>query len=88
MKRRKKKMSEEATINEDLLAIVKALADKVESLEKTIYAKDSLLMKAGLVVTQSPTPSMNRGIIGASSTVGNVGDMDWGDIHKMIKEYD
>ncbi len=80
-------MSEENTINADVLAIVKALADKVESLEKTIYAKDSLLMKAGLVVTQSPTPSMNR-TIGGTSTLGDISRMDWGDIHKMIKEFE
>ena len=36
-------------MNEDLLTIVKALAEKIENLEKTIYAKDSLLIKAGLV---------------------------------------
>lgn len=46
-------MTEEKSINEDVLAIIKALAEKVEVLEKTIYAKDSLLMKAGLVVTNS-----------------------------------
>jgi len=81
-------MSEDNSINEDLLAIVKALADKVESLEKTIYAKDSLLMKAGLVVTQSPTPSMNRTIGGSSTISGDISKMDWSDIHKMIKEYE
>lgn len=80
-------MSDETSINEDLLAIVKALADKVESLEKTIYAKDSLLMKAGLVVAQSPTPSMNR-TIGGASTLGDISRMEWDDIHKMIKEFE
>ena len=49
-------MSEENSINEDMLEIIKALTAKVEALEKTIYAKDSLLMKAGFVVSNSPTP--------------------------------
>ena len=31
---------EETNINDEMLQIVKALADKVEALEKTIYAKD------------------------------------------------
>jgi hypothetical protein len=80
-------MSDDASINEDLLAIVKALADKVENLEKTLYAKDSLLMKAGLVVSQSPTPTMNR-TIGGASTLGDISRMEWNDIHKMIKEFE
>ena len=37
-------MSEEKTINEELLAIIKALTEKVETLEKAVYNKDNLLM--------------------------------------------
>lgn len=70
-------------MNEDLLTIVKALADKIENLEKTIYAKDSLLMKAGLVVVNSPTPSMMSGV--DSTGVPDVSSMEWSDIHKMVK---
>ena len=70
-------------MNEDLLTIVKALAEKIENLEKTIYAKDSLLMKAGLVVVDSPTPSMLGGI--DSTGVPDVSSREWSDIHKMVK---
>ena len=38
-------MSEENSINKELLEIIKALTDKVESLEKAVYNKDNLLMK-------------------------------------------
>ena len=31
-------MTEENTINEDILAIIKALTEKVESLEKMLYS--------------------------------------------------
>jgi len=79
-------MTEDTSINADLLAIVKALADKVESLERTLYAKDSLLMKAGYVVVDSPTPSMNRGRI--NSGVGDITKMEWSDIHKMMERFD
>ena len=78
-------MSEENSINEDMLEIIKALTAKVEALEKTIYAKDSLLMKAGFVVSNSPTPVMESVIWGDSVLGKNVGDMEWSDIHKMVK---
>ena len=44
-------MSEENSINKELLEIIKALTEKVESLEKAVYNKDNLLMKSGFVVT-------------------------------------
>lgn len=79
-------MTEEKSINEDVLEIIKALTAKVEALEKTIYAKDSLLMKAGLVVTNSPTPAMNNVIGGIDNTMPDVSSMDWSDIHKMVSK--
>ena len=78
-------MTEERTINEEMLEIVKALTAKVEALEKTSYAKDSLLMKAGYVVTDSPTPVMTN-TIGGESSMENVASMDWSDIHKMVEK--
>lgn len=73
-------MTEENTINQEMLEIVKALTAKVELLEKTLYAKDSILMKAGLVIAESPSPLMDNN----TATV-NVDDMDWSDIHKMVE---
>lgn len=77
-------MTEETNINNEMLQIVKALADKVEALEKTLYAKDNLLMKAGLVVTNSPTPAMDNSIGGTGSVPTDITNMDWSDIHKMV----
>ena len=42
-------------------------------------------MKSGLVVAQSPSPKMNNGGVGSSS-VGDVGSMEWSDIHKMVEK--
>ena len=75
-------MTEENKVSNDILAILKALTDKIESLERTVYAKDNLLMKSGLVVSESPTPTMDNKI---ASPVGDVGSMDWKDIHKMVE---
>ena len=77
-------MSEENTINEELLEIIKALSAKIETLEKAVYNDDNLLMKSGYVVVDSPTPRMNNGTIGGSS-ITDVGNMDWKDSHKMVE---
>lgn len=77
----------EESINKDVLEIIKALTAKVEALEKTIYAKDSLLMKAGLVVSQSPTPAMDNTVGGFDTLPStDVSSMDWSDIHKMVQK--
>lgn len=77
----------EESINKDVLEIIKALTTKVEALEKTIYAKDSLLMKAGLVVSQSPTPAIDNTVGGIDSLPStDVSSMDWSEIHKMVSK--
>lgn len=73
-------MTEENTINQEMLEIVKALSAKVEALEKTLYAKDNILVKAGLVVAESPTPRMDN-----NTTTVDVDNMDWSQIHKMVE---
>ena len=78
-------MSEENTINEELLEIIKALSAKIESLEKAVYNDDNLLMKSGFVVVNTPTPKMDN-TIGAGSPLKDVGNMDWKDIHKMVEK--
>tara|TARA_R100001510_G_C7642058_1_gene199637 strand:+ start:643 stop:891 length:249 start_codon:yes stop_codon:yes gene_type:complete len=78
-------MTEEKTINEELLQIIKALTSKVEALEKTIYAKDSILMKAGFVVTDSPTPAMDNSIGTPTGIAKDISTMDWSEIHKMVE---
>ena len=71
--------------NVELLAILKALKEKIENLERTVYHQDNLLMKSGLVVAESPSPKINNGGVGSSS-VGDVGSMEWSDIHKMVEK--
>ena len=78
-----RKMSEENSINQEMLEIIKALSAKIEGLEKAVYNKDNLLMKSGFVVAESPTPMIDS--LGASSSV-NVDSMEWSDIHKMVEK--
>tara|TARA_B100002019_G_C21257537_1_gene594775 strand:- start:1692 stop:1943 length:252 start_codon:yes stop_codon:yes gene_type:complete len=75
------------TINEELLTIIKALTAKVEELERTVYSKDSILRKAGFVITNSPTPAMDNSIGGVSALpTTDVSNMDWSEIHKMVEQ--
>ena len=78
-------MSEENTINQELLEIIKALSAKIESLEKAVYNDDNILMKSGFVVVDTPTPKMDN-TIGAGSPLKDVGNMDWKDIHKKVEK--
>ena len=41
---------------EEMLGVLKALVERIQSLEKTVYHQDNLLMKSGFVVAQSPPP--------------------------------
>ena len=75
-------MTEEKSINEELLVIIKALTE-VESLEKAVYNKDNLLMKSGFVVANTPTPDIS-GIVG--NTTSDIAKMEWSDIHKMVEQ--
>ena len=77
-------MTEEKTINEELLEIIKALSSKVESLEQAVYNKDNLLMKSGFVVSNTPTPNMVDVVSPDVKSPNNAGSMEWSDIHKMV----
>jgi|TARA_R100000149_G_C5868681_1_gene132978 hypothetical protein len=80
-------MTESKTINEELLTIIKALTVKVEELERTVYSKDSILRKAGFVVSNSPTPAIDNSIGGVSALpTTDVSNMDWSEIHKMVEQ--
>tara|TARA_R110000751_G_scaffold193321_5_gene298799 strand:+ start:225 stop:476 length:252 start_codon:yes stop_codon:yes gene_type:complete len=77
-------MTEENETKNETLEILKLLVEKIEKLENTVYNEDNLLMKAGFVTTNSPTPSMaiNGGNIPDSKTIGK---MSWDEIHKYVE---
>jgi len=72
------------TENEDVLEILKALVEKIQRLEQTVYNQDNLLMKSGYVVIDSPTPTLsNNADVPDSDTIAK---MDWDDINKLVKQ--
>ncbi len=73
-------MSEEKN---EMILLLKELVDKVKSLEEVVYQKDNLLMKSGLVVVDSPTPSISNE---ATAVTGDtIAKMDWSEINQIIE---
>lgn len=68
--------------NNEVLMLMKELVDRVKALEQQVYDKDNLLMKSGMVVVDSPRPSMG---VSATPTTESVSNMSWDDIHKMVE---
>ena len=76
-------MTEENEIKNETLEILKILVEKIENLEKIVYDDDNVLMKAGFVTTNSPTPKMavNGGNVPDSDMISK---MSWEDINKYM----
>ena len=69
--------------NNEMVLLLKELVAKVKSLEEVVYQKDNLLMKSGLVVVDSPTPSIsNNNPTVAGDTIAK---MDWSQIHNIME---
>jgi hypothetical protein len=49
-------MTEE--INEEILSILQKMAERLEDLEKIVFNEENILMKSGLVVSKTPTPTV------------------------------
>ena len=72
------------TEENEVLLLLKELVNRVQQLESVAYNNDNVLMKAGFVVTNSPTPSMNNK---AASTfnMDDVANMSFDDMAKIIQ---
>ena len=68
----------------EMLLLMKELVDRVKTLEEQVYNKDNVLMKAGLVVRETPTPSINNNM--TTPTGDTIGNMSWDDIQKMVEK--
>ena len=68
---------------DETLEVLKLLVDKIQKLEETVYHNDNVLMKAGLVKVDSPTPSMGGrdGIIPDSKSIAK---MSWDEINTLV----
>jgi hypothetical protein len=76
--------TKEKEVKNETLEILKLLVEKIEKLEKTVYNEENLLMKAGFVTTDSPTPRMelSDGIIPDANKIGK---MSWEEINSLVE---
>jgi len=66
---------------EEMLGVLKALVERIQSLEKTVYHQDNLLMKSGFVVAQTPVPSMTASTMPTDDMIHK---MSWDDIERFV----
>jgi hypothetical protein len=71
------------TETKEIVLLLKELVNRVQQLEKVTYDNDNVLMKSGLVVTDSPTPSMNNKV-NSSFSMDDVANMSFDDMAKII----
>ena len=73
------------TETKEIVLLLKELVNRVQQLEKVAYDNDNVLMKSGLVVTDSPTPSMNNKV-NSSFSMDDVANMSFDDMAKIISK--
>ena len=73
------------TETKEIVLLLKELVNRVQQLEKVTYDNDNVLMKSGLVVTDSPTPSMNNKV-NSSFSMDDVANMSFDDMAKIISK--
>jgi hypothetical protein len=74
-------MAEE--INEEILSILQKMAERLEDLEKIVFNEENILMKSGLVVTKTPTPTVALG--SGLPDRNEIHKMKWDELDKLAK---
>ena len=68
--------------NNEMMDLLKELVGRVKQIEKTVYNNDNLLMKSGMVTTNTPVPAMGkRSDVPDSDTIAK---MSWDDINDLV----
>jgi hypothetical protein len=79
------KMSEELNQQEELQLLLKSLVDRVKNLEAMVYSTDNILMKSGLVRTETSRPIIQtNGMVPDSDAIAK---MDWSELDDMVKKF-
>ena len=68
--------------NNEMIDLLKELVDRVKQIEKTVYNNDNILMKSGIVTTNSPVPALkSHSDVPDSDTIAK---MSWDDINDLV----
>ena len=78
------KMSEENKEDENvMLTLMKELVDRIKGLEETVYNQSNMLMKSGIVVKESPSPTISGP--NELPDMNQIQNMSWQDIDKIVQ---
>ena len=70
-------------MEQEVVDLLKELVGRLQSLERTVYDSENILMKSGFVKVDSPTPA-----IAAASPDGidssAIAKMDWSEINDIV----
>ena len=68
--------------NNEMMDLLKELVSRVKEIEKTVYNNDNILMKSGMVTSNTPVPAMGkRSDVPDSDTIAK---MSWDDINNLV----
>ena len=72
-------------MSDELTLLLKELVDRVKRIEQTVFNADSVLMKSGLVVHESPTPSVNTNK-GGIPNADTLAKMEWTEVDELVRK--
>ena len=68
--------------NNEMMDLLKELVSRVKEIERTVYNNDNLLMKSGMVTSNTPVPALGkRSDVPDSDTIAK---MSWDDINNLV----
>jgi len=68
--------------NNEMIDLLKELVGRVKQIERTVYNNDNILMKSGMVTSNTPVPAMGkRSDVPDSDTIAK---MSWDDINDLV----
>ena len=68
--------------NNEMMELLKELVGRIKEIEKTVYNNDNILMKSGMVTSNTPVPAMGkRSDVPDSDTIAK---MSWDEINSLV----
>ena len=68
--------------NNEMMDLLKELVSRIKKIEKTVYDGDNILMKSGMVTTNTPVPAVkSHSEVPDSDTIAK---MSWDDINDLV----
>ena len=66
----------------EMMDLLKELVSRIKKIEKTVYDGDNILMKSGMVTTNTPVPAVkSHSEVPDSDTIAK---MSWDDINDLV----